>query len=286
MSDRKLALVVGANRGIGLGVVKEFLAHGWDVIATARQPVEATDLNALARQSPGRVRVAKLEMNDPADLDAFAASFGKGAFAGVVLDVALINAGVSGPSHRSANEATEAEIGALMTTNAIAPIRLARGLASHVRAGTGVVAFTSSIMGSVAPNAGGHELYRGASKAALNSLARGLYSSWPAGKLTLLLFIPRLGPHRHGRLQCRAAVSVEDSARGMLYVMLKQHGKHHHAFIDYQGKERLVGQRLTEHGRVGPTRSCSEYSRSPLAAEWVAVRKSACSVHLLAAAVG
>ncbi len=234
MSDRKLALVVGANRGIGLGVVREFLAHGWDVIATARNPGEATDLNALAKQSPGRVRVAKLEMNDPADLDAFAASYGKGAFAGVVLDVALINACVSGPSHRSANEATEAEIGALMTTNAIAPFRLARGLESLVLAGTGVVAFTSSFMGSVALNAGGHELYR-ASKAALNSLARGLYAELAGRNLTLLSLHP--GWVRTDMGGSSAAVSVEDSTRGMVDVMVMQQGKHHHAFIDYQGKE-------------------------------------------------
>jgi NAD(P)-dependent dehydrogenase (short-subunit alcohol dehydrogenase family) len=234
MSDRKIALVVGANRGIGLGVVKEFLDHGWDVIATARKPAEATELNALAKQSPGRVRIAKLEMNHPADLDAFAGSFNKGEFAGVVLDVALINAGVSGPPHRSANEATEAEIGALMTTNAIAPIRLARGLAAHVRAGTGVVAFTSSIMGSVALNSGGHELYR-ASKAALNSLSRGLYSELAARKLTLLSLHP--GWVRTDMGGSSAAVSVEDSARGIVDVLLKQQGKHHHAFVDYQGKE-------------------------------------------------
>jgi NAD(P)-dependent dehydrogenase (short-subunit alcohol dehydrogenase family) len=38
MADPSLAVVVGANRGIGLGVVKEFLSRGWSVIATARRP--------------------------------------------------------------------------------------------------------------------------------------------------------------------------------------------------------------------------------------------------------
>jgi len=234
MTDQKLALVVGANRGIGLGVVKAFLAQGWDVIATARKPAEASALNALAAQAPGRVTVAKLEMNDPADLDAFAAAFGNGPLAGKVLDIALINAGVSGPEHRSANQATEAEIGALMNTNAIAPIRLARGLAPHVRPDTGVVAFTSSIMGSVALNSGGHELYR-ASKAALNSLSRGLYSELAGRRVTLLSLHP--GWVRTDMGGSAAAVSVEDSAEGMVAVMLAQQGKHHHAFVDYQGKE-------------------------------------------------
>ncbi len=225
----KLALVVGANRGIGLGVVKEFLAHGWDVIATARKPAEATDLNRLAADAPGRVTVAKLEMNDPADHDAFAASL-----AGKTIDIALVNAGVSGPGHRSANQVTEAEIGSLMYTNAIAPIRLARALAPHVRAGSGVIAFTSSVMGSVAVNPGGHELYR-ASKAALNSLSRGLWGELSGRQLTLLSMHP--GWVRTDMGGASAAVSVEDSAHGMVDVMMARQGQHQHAYVDYLGKE-------------------------------------------------
>lgn len=171
MTD-KIAFVAGANRGIGLCVVKQFLNHGWSVIATARRPDQATALKDLAASHPNRVTIAQLEMNNPADMDALIASFKSGRFVAETIDIALINAGVSGPDHRSANQATEAEIGALMMTNAIAPIRLARGLAPHIRSGSGVLGFTSSVMGSVAQNAGGHELYR-ASKAALNSLTRG-----------------------------------------------------------------------------------------------------------------
>ena len=229
MAANKLALVVGANRGIGLGVVKEFLGRGWDVIATARKPAEATALNALAAQAPGRVTVAKLEMNDPADHDAFVGSLG-----GKTIDIALVNAGVSGPGHRSADKATEAEIGALIYTNAVAPIRLARGLAPHMRPGSGVIAFTSSVMGSVAVNPGGHELYR-ASKAALNSLSRGLWGELSGRHLTLLSMHP--GWVRTDMGGPGAAVSVDDSARGMVEVMVAQQGKHHHAYLDYLGKE-------------------------------------------------
>ena len=40
------ALITGANRGIGLELVRKFLAEGHDVIATARNPDSATELNA------------------------------------------------------------------------------------------------------------------------------------------------------------------------------------------------------------------------------------------------
>ena len=94
MSENPLALVVGANRGIGLGVTKAFMARGWDVIATARAPEAAADLRALAAGDPGRVEILPLDMADPAGVDAFAASL-----SGRTLDVVLVNAGVAGPAH-------------------------------------------------------------------------------------------------------------------------------------------------------------------------------------------
>lgn len=229
MADTSLALIVGANRGIGLGVVKEMLRRGWSVIATARRPEEARELHALAAAHPGRLDILPLDMNDGARMAGFA-----GALAGRTLDAVLINAGVSGPEHRSASRATEAEIGALMFTNAIGPIRLARSLAGSVRPDSGVVAFTSSVMGSVALNAGGHELYR-ASKAALNSLSRGLWSELKGRKLTLLTLHP--GWVRTDMGGSAAPVSVEDSARGMVAMIERERGRHRHAFIDYQGAE-------------------------------------------------
>lgn len=229
MAERRVALIIGANRGIGLGVTKEFLAHGWDVIATARQPDKAEALNALKASQPERASILQLDINDPAAIDGFGAHLD-----GKVMDAVLVNAGVSGPEHRNASQATAEEIGALMFTNAIAPVRLARSLAEHVRPDSGVVAFTSSIMGSVALNAGGHELYR-ASKAALNSLARGLWSELQGRRLTLLSLHP--GWVRTDMGGSSAAVSVEDSAAGMVAVIEKASGAHEHRFVDYTGKE-------------------------------------------------
>ena len=229
MTDNKLVLIVGANRGIGLGVTKVFLAHGWSVIATARDPAKASALQDLAASHPGRVSIPALDMNDAAALDGFAATLG-----GKTLDAVLVNAGVAGPEHRSADAATAEEIGALMFTNAIAPTRLARSLAGHIRPGSGVLAFTSSIMGSVALNEGGHELYR-ASKAALNSLSRGLWGELRGKNITLLTLHPGWVQTDMGGPS--AAVTVTDSAAGMVAVMEKQAGAHKHLFLDYTGKE-------------------------------------------------
>jgi NAD(P)-dependent dehydrogenase (short-subunit alcohol dehydrogenase family) len=224
-----LALVVGANRGIGLGVVKEFLGRGWSVIATARHPEAAAELKSLTAAHSGNLELTGLDMTDITHVDALAR-----AMKDRKLDAVLVNAGVAGPGHMSASRATEAEIGELMFTNAVAPIRLARTLAGSVREKTGVLAFTSSAMGSVALNTGGHELYR-ASKAALNSLSRGLWSEVKGRGITLLTLHP--GWVRTDMGGRSAPVGVEDSARGLVAVIERERGKHRHAFIDFQGEE-------------------------------------------------
>ena len=121
MTSDETALIVGANRGIGLAVVAEFAARGLRVIATARNLGAAQALRDLGVRYPDRIDILQVDMNASATIDALV-----GALAGRRLDVALINAGVSGPAHRSADAATAAEIGDLMYVNAVAPIRLAR----------------------------------------------------------------------------------------------------------------------------------------------------------------
>jgi NAD(P)-dependent dehydrogenase (short-subunit alcohol dehydrogenase family) len=230
MADPSLALVVGANRGIGFGVVKEMVRNGWSVIATARRPDDAKDLRALASANPGRLEIQRLDMTKTSEVDSFAR-----AMPGKRLDAVLINGGTSGPPHMSASKATEAEIGALMFTNAVAPIRLARALADSVKENTGVLAFTSSIMGSIALNNDGyHELYR-ASKAALNSLSRGLWSELEDRGITLLNLHP--GWVRTDMGGPSAPVSVEDSAHGLVAMIERQRGRHRHEFLSFMGEE-------------------------------------------------
>src|ERR1700757_774145 len=44
--DRKTVIVTGASQGIGAGVVKAFLARGYDVVGTARSATKSKNLSA------------------------------------------------------------------------------------------------------------------------------------------------------------------------------------------------------------------------------------------------
>ena len=216
------ALIVGASRGIGFGLVQEFRGRGWDVAGTARDPAGMDALCAAG---------ASAEMFDVADPAGPAAL--RAALQGRRFDVAVLNAGILGPPHQSAAETTSEEAAALFLTNAIGPIRTARALLDLVPDG-GLVAFVTSRMGSVALNTDGSlELYR-ASKAALNSLTRGFVARLERS-VTVLSLHP--GWVRTGMGGPDAAVDVAESARGLADVIEARHGTGRHGFVDYLGAE-------------------------------------------------
>ena len=66
MANAKNALIIGASRGLGLGLVQRLQEDGWNITATVRNPQQP---GALADVSG--VRIEQLEMNDtiPADFD-------------------------------------------------------------------------------------------------------------------------------------------------------------------------------------------------------------------------
>ncbi len=153
------ALILGASRGIGLGLSRELIGRGWQVVATHRGP--APELAATG------ARLAVVDVDDDASVAALAA-----ALAGERFDHVLINAGIMGNRADTAATISREAMAQLFWTNAIAPIRAARRLLSLVRDG-GSIGFMTSVLGSVAGRThGAVELYS-ASKAALNSLTRG-----------------------------------------------------------------------------------------------------------------
>jgi NAD(P)-dependent dehydrogenase (short-subunit alcohol dehydrogenase family) len=219
-------LILGANRGIGLGLVRELLARGDSVIATARNPAQAHELAGLAETA--RLRLETADILDPGSIRALPARL-----AGITLDRLVLNAGIFGPSHQDPALASDAECAALMATNAFGPIRAARALAPLVANDHGVIAFISSALGSVALNTvGGSELYR-ASKAALNSLARSLATELRGRGITVLSLSP--GWVRTEMGGDRAPLSVETSTRGLAEVLVKRAGTGENLFLDYAG---------------------------------------------------
>ena len=227
MTD-KLALVVGASRGLGLAYTKELAARGWKVIATARTPATADALNALANGSGGAIEVEALDSKDREGLGRLVAKL-----SGRTLDLLMVVAGIAGPTGDELS-APEADIADVFLTNSVAPVRIAQALQGQVRDGSGVIAMITSGLGSVAaaPPMPGVMLYK-ASKAALNSMTRSFILAMGDRKLTVLSVSP--GWVRTDMGGPAAPLSVEQSATGVVNLVEAKAGTGDHGFYGLQG---------------------------------------------------
>ena len=226
-------LIVGAERGLGLGLAEQFFARGWAVTGTARPGDDAADLRAVGRADPSRLALASVDVTDPAGIAPFLASLGDRRF-----DVVFSNAGIWGPLHQSAMEATAEEVTEVMITNTFGPIRLAHHLLPYLTEVGATLAFMSSHRGSIAINhEGGLELYR-ASKAALNMLARGIYAQNRAHGLTVLSLHPGWVATRMGTLDgtVSAEMEVGPSVRGVADVVERHRGSGENLYRDWQDR--------------------------------------------------
>jgi NAD(P)-dependent dehydrogenase (short-subunit alcohol dehydrogenase family) len=84
------ALIMGASRGLGLGLARKYSKHGWRVIGTVRSASPPTGLHAPADETKGRVRLEIVDINVPEQVAAL-----RERLAGEPLHLLIVNAGIS-----------------------------------------------------------------------------------------------------------------------------------------------------------------------------------------------
>jgi NAD(P)-dependent dehydrogenase (short-subunit alcohol dehydrogenase family) len=221
-------LVVGASRGLGLGLVREYLRRGWRVIGTVRDGGRPGALHALAAEQPGRVEIETVDITRPEQVAALRARLD-----GRRIDLLFVNAGISnGPGETIATVSTE-EFIRVMVTNALSPMRVVETLADLVPP-RGTIAVMSSGLGSVANNdRGGWEVYR-ASKASLNTLMRSFAARHRDDPRTLLTIAP--GWVRTDMGGPSAELDVETSIGGVADAIAARAGQPGLAYLDRTGR--------------------------------------------------
>jgi NAD(P)-dependent dehydrogenase (short-subunit alcohol dehydrogenase family) len=230
MADTRWALVVGASRGLGLGLAAELKSRGWNVVATVRDEAGEARVKALAAKPGGQIQTEHLDINDDAGLAALRRRLADRTF-----DLVFVNAGISPKGRSDAASASREEVANIFMTNAVAPIRVARAFLDRLRADTGIIAFMSSELGSVANKTDSYSELYSASKAALNSLSRSFAASLGPKRITVLAVAP--GWVRTDMGGPGAPLSIEASTRGILDVLESRAGTGRHGFVDYQGRE-------------------------------------------------
>lgn len=228
-------LVTGASRGIGLALVKELAARGWQVFAGARHPAVAHDLQVAARAaSPGTIDVVTMDVRDDESV--------RGAVEEVTakvraLDVLVNNAGVfpeegSEPLEKVPLDCFEEAfavnvVGVARVTRLLLPL-LTR--AKHPR-----VINMSSLAGSIAAKEDSRHYCYSASKAALNMLTRAMAAELRPRGVTVVAVTPGWVKTEMGGPQ--APLTVGESARSLAGTIdrLSQRDAGH--FLDREGRQ-------------------------------------------------
>jgi NAD(P)-dependent dehydrogenase (short-subunit alcohol dehydrogenase family) len=223
MAGRR-ALIIGASRGIGLGLAEELAERGWHVYASQRSSSEH-----LARVAEdAEIEVVTADVTDPATLEELARDIEPGS-----LDVVLVNAGIIGGDRQSVEQASADDVTHVMMTNAVGPARAAQQLLPLLRDG-GTLAFTTSRMGSIAESSGGYDLYR-MSKAAQNILARGVFEQ-DAKRRNIAVLSLHPGWVQTDMGGPAATLTVDESVTGLADVLEAKHAPAHR-FLAYDGSE-------------------------------------------------
>ena len=163
-TDGRVALVTGANRGIGREVVRQLLEHGFRTILTARDP----ETGRTAADELG-AEFLELDVSDDMSVDrcfrTVEETFGR-------LDVLVSNAAIHYDTWERGIDADLALVHEAFETNLFGAWRTAqRAIPLMSRNGWGRIVNVSSEGGSLASMGGGTPAYS-VSKAGLNALTR------------------------------------------------------------------------------------------------------------------
>jgi len=216
-------LLIGASRGIGQELARQYIADGWRVIATARSDDGLASLKALGAQT------LRLDVANPASNSGLSWQLD-----GEKIDLAIYVAGAM--DRASANTPpTRDSFDAVMHTNVMGAMQVIPQIAPMVQETKGVIACISSIMGSLQETSSGSAALYRVSKAALNMVVRSTQAEQP--DITVLAIHPGWVQTDMGGAQ--APLTPEQSANSLrqtLNRILEQRDpKHRGAFLNHDG---------------------------------------------------
>lgn len=222
-------LITGANRGIGLALVKAYAGRRDKVFACVRHTSDRTDLDAFAASAKGWVEVVEMDVSDPRDIAKV-----KRKLEAEPIDVLINNAGWSGPERQTAVDMDFDGLEETLRVNAIAPLRIADAFLPNVKAAKGKIITLSSQMGQMQSASFDSLAYR-VSKAAVNKLMRGLATELKPQGVPVLIVHPGWVKTDMGGDD--APITPEDSAAGMQKLIDKLDLASTGKFLSWNGKE-------------------------------------------------
>ncbi len=213
-------LVIGASRGIGLELVRQYAGDGAKAVGTARDDAGLARLRELGAEA------IRLDVADAASAAGLAWPIDGAGF-----DVVIHNAGVYGPRTSGLEPPSEADFDRVMHVNVLGAMRVLPQLEDALAPGARV-AVISSKMGSIGGRGSSHGwLYR-ASKAALNSLLKDASLAFDGRAICVALHPGWVRTDMGGQgADLDVAASVADLRRTIAGLTNADHG----GFFDHDG---------------------------------------------------
>ena len=191
MADTRIALVTGANRGIGLEIVRQLSRQGLTAVLASRDLAKGRAAAASLSYAAPEPPVVALYVTEPDSIRSAVAEvldrYGR-------IDVLVNNAGILkegfSPQDSSVFDVPVDLVVLTYLTNTVGPLRLIQAVAPGMRErGYGRIVNLSSGAGQLADMGSGFPAYR-MSKAALNSVTRLSAAELGAGDIKINAMCP------------------------------------------------------------------------------------------------
>ncbi|MEC9375178.1 MAG: SDR family oxidoreductase [Pseudomonadota bacterium] len=183
--EEPTVLITGANRGIGLEIARIYADRNWNVIATARKPEAAKDLEIIQTDHP-KLRIVQLDVTDHIRIEELAMELSN-----QPIDILINNAAISG-GHENAKfgEMNFDVYSQVHLVNVVGPTKMAEAFLPNIKLSTQkkIINITSG-QGSIEKTWGCCTFYR-SSKAALNMMMKNISIELKKKGITVGLISP------------------------------------------------------------------------------------------------
>ena len=237
-NENPTVFITGSNRNIGLEFVKQFSENNWNVIATARNPEAAKELQIIAAEQDNVV-IEQLDVTDHEQIESLAEKY-----TDQPIDILLSNAALT-PRYKSAFKkikGVDFDIArSSFEINVLGPLKLIQSFMPNVEKSQGkkIIALSSKI-GSFSERPKIPFMYSySISKAALNSLLYSLSFESKRKNIVVVAISPGMVNTTPG-MKLPGAIETEESVTKMMQVIDDLTMADNGHFIDYEDGRRLA----------------------------------------------
>ena len=222
-------LITGANRGLGLGFVKSFLAKNVNVICTTRNIPGSKELLECKKKYPKNLQILELDLLGENSENALS-----DLLSDKPIDIFINNAGVGNSNQRFGVVSSKPWV-EVLKVNLIAPLTVTQSIIENIKKSSDKkIYFLSSQLGSIEDNTcGGMYIYR-SSKTALNQVVKSLSVDLKPMGITVISLHP--GWVKTDMGGPNAPISIDESIKGMMKVIDATDIRNTGTFLNFDGQ--------------------------------------------------